>query len=245
MKKDKKFFEINPSKIIETLSYHPTNLCRFKTIMNGVLNKKRPGCWYKRQVNFQLSRKYLHFKKYSLMKNYSKLNELIPLLICNQKKGNDTDYNGNTPLHFSAYLNNLKVTKMLIKNKWGCGDINQLNYLKNSPLHVAVKSNSNEVLRFFVNKGAKVKFRPEGFIDPLYLSLTSQNKSGAKIILSYYEKLKRSPKVASYLEEIFIEAINWGLPEVSRELRIRGLVRDEAVLRRGRSILKEMRRKVL
>ncbi|CAG8799687.1 13556_t:CDS:1, partial [Cetraspora pellucida] len=55
--------------------------------------------------------------------------EMTKLLLASQANPNAQDGEGNTPLHFAAEGNNLKLLKCLVKNKYGNskGDINALN----------------------------------------------------------------------------------------------------------------------
>lgn len=59
---------------------------------------------------------------------------------------NAQDDEGNTPLHFAAEGNNLKLLKCLVKNKYGSkkGDINTVNIYDWSSLHSAASGIVNE-----------------------------------------------------------------------------------------------------
>jgi ankyrin repeat protein len=72
--------------------------------------------------------------------------ELVIELLQHGADPNAQDGEGNTPLHFAAEGNNLKILKCLVKNKYGSkkGDINKVNIYDWSILHSAASGIVNE-----------------------------------------------------------------------------------------------------
>ncbi|MFZ4793714.1 MAG: ankyrin repeat domain-containing protein, partial [Blastocatellia bacterium] len=65
---------------------------------------------------------------------------------------NANDNHGNTPLHCSAKVGNLKACKLLIENG---ADINRKNNNAGTALHRAAKGGHFPVMAFLIEKGAE------------------------------------------------------------------------------------------
>ena len=239
--KKRNFVEINLVPVKKTISYHPEALCRLETIMRGALNKERPTCWLGKDSLFKIkdSKRYASFKRYALKRDYQSLENLVPNLNCHKEK-NDTDFLGNSPLHFAAYLDDLKLVKMLESKNSMCTHFNNLNHLGISPIHLAIKNQSLNVLSHFLNKKEKLNLFLLNGPDPLYLSIKSRNEKAALMILSYYKLIKKTKPLVLHLEEMFIDSFNWNMPILSREFIKLRLIQNKWVLKRGINIAKEM-----
>lgn len=239
--KKKNLVEVNFRSIKKTIPYHPEAFCRLKTIMRGALRKKRPTCWLGEDSLFKKkeSKRYASFKRYALKRDYQSLKILIPNLSCNKEKS-DTDLLGNSPLHFAAYLGDLKLVKMLERENSTCAILKKLNHRGISPIHLAIKNHSLRVLGYFLNKKEKSGLFPIKGPDPLSLSIRSRNQKAAVMILSSYKLLKKTKPLVLHLEEMFIDSLNWNMITVAREFIKLDLIKNKLILERGNEMAKEM-----
>ena len=129
---------------------------------------------------------------------------------------------------------------MLERKKSTCGSFKHLNHLGVSPIHLAIKNQSLNVLGHFLNKKEKLSFVSLKGPDPLSLSIRSRNQKAALMILSSYKLMKKTPALNLHLEEMFIDSLNWNMLTVAREFIKLGLVQNELILERGNDMAKEM-----
>ena len=237
--------EVNFRPVKKTISYHPEAFCRLETIMRGALKKERPTCWLGEDSLFKKkeSKRYVSFKRYALKRDYQTLNNLIPKLVCSKEKS-DEDFLGNSPLHFATYLGDLKLVKMLESKNSTCTSFKKLNQIGVSPIHLAIKNQSLNILGHFLNKKEKLNLFSLKGPDPLSLSMRSHNEKAALMMLSSYKLMKKTKPLVLHLEEMFIDSLNWNMPKLAREFITLGLVQNKLILQRGREMEKEMANEV-
>lgn len=103
--------------------------------------------------------------------------------ICLIDRGANTqvkDKNGNGVLHLCAEKGLLELAKYILEKKNGEIDINDGNKKKETPLHIAVRNNKVEFVKFLIERGAEVEAKDVNGATPLFISLEVDNLELAK-----------------------------------------------------------------
>jgi len=93
------------------------------------------------------------------------------------------DRNGNSVLHLCAENGFLELIEYIFEKGGGSIDINDTNKKKETPLHMAVRNNRADVVKFLVEKGADIEARDVLGATPLFASLEVDNLDLAKYLV--------------------------------------------------------------
>ncbi|MCX8065158.1 MAG: ankyrin repeat domain-containing protein [Candidatus Hydrogenedentes bacterium] len=93
------------------------------------------------------------------------------------------DKNGNGVLHLCAEKGKLELVKFVFEKSGGKIDINNVNRKKETPLHIAVRNNREDIVKYFVDNGADINAKDSSGASPLSIALEVDNLALAKYIV--------------------------------------------------------------
>lgn len=101
----------------------------------------------------------------------------------------DVDLDGLTPLHISASLNNLKLSKILLKSK--NYDVNALDKKNQTPLYKSIDNNGQlKLIKFLVQNGANIKkFDTNSSNSYVHQALIRKKFNIAKYLINEYSDI--------------------------------------------------------
>ena len=102
--------------------------------------------------------------------------QVVELITKDAKLVNETNEDGETPLHLAADNGNVKIVKLLLA--FGA-DVNGKDNDGSTPLHRAVQSSSAEVVEALLAKGADIDARNSDGNTPLKAALEREEKAKA------------------------------------------------------------------
>lgn len=114
-------------------------------------------------INYEVFSNYLKgdkFKKFRILKYIVESRDVNTLKFFLDKKDKlefIAQYGGNTLLHHACYLGYKEIAELLLKNN--VVDINELDGMSRTPLHLAVKFGQIEITDYLISKGADTTIR--------------------------------------------------------------------------------------
>jgi len=117
---------------------------------------------------------------FHLMNDTISNEELISILKNQGISLNETDNNGNSPLHVAILAGESEYARSLINQG---ADLNTKNNLELSPLHLAAFLNDREVTNHLLQKGAEIDIKGNSGYTPLHIASELNHVSLAKDLL--------------------------------------------------------------